>query len=120
MIFTGFQKNILTWLARLDIVIQASTMEAGFGLTVVEGMKLGKAVVATESCREIIEHLKTGVLYATGEATTQIQELRRALEMVATDPLLREKLGSSAKDFACQKFSIAAMMDSIEGVYDTL
>jgi glycosyltransferase involved in cell wall biosynthesis len=114
VIFTGFHRDVNPLMSRLDIVIQASTSELGFGLTVVEGMKLGKTVVVTESCREIVDPMRTGMLYPAAS----VSELTKSLKAATENRSLRETIGRNARESIRELFSIKRMMHSIESVYD--
>lgn len=67
-----------------------------------EGMAMGKAVVASDigGHREMIEHGKTGLLFAAGN----VSALCEALRIVLDDRELRGKLASQASDSA-RKYS---------------
>ncbi|MDM8247287.1 glycosyltransferase [Lacrimispora saccharolytica] len=63
VITTGMKKNPYPYIRQADLYVQPSRFEA-FGLTILEAMILGKAVVATSSmgASEIIDDGKTGLL----------------------------------------------------------
>ena len=63
--FVDHQVDVHPWMDAMDIVVNASEKEP-FGLVLVEAMALGKVVIAPDSGGPaiIVEHGKTGLLYA--------------------------------------------------------
>jgi len=68
--FAGHQDNPALWMQAFDIVVHASTSFEPFGMVVIEGMALGKGVVATRSGgpEEIIEDGVNGLLVQPNDA----------------------------------------------------
>jgi glycosyltransferase involved in cell wall biosynthesis len=93
--FTGFREDIPEVLARLDVLVHASTIPEPFGQVVVEGMAAGLPVVASDGGgpAEIITDAVDGVLSPPGD----IEELAAALRRLADDPALRVRLGRQAR-----------------------
>lgn len=94
------------------------TDREGLGISVLEGMALERAVIATdaEGIREIIEHEQDGYLYAAGEADQLAQIMAK---------LLRERphaaeIGSRAREKVRRKFGHAAMAQSYLALYRSL
>ena len=67
--FTGFQRNMPEVIARLDLVVHASTIPEPFGQVVVQGMAAAKPVIATEGGgpSEILRDGVTGYLVPRGD-----------------------------------------------------
>jgi glycosyltransferase involved in cell wall biosynthesis len=113
--FTGHCTNVMDWLAAMDIVVNASFGEP-FGMTIVEAMALGKAVVATRvgGPLEIVTDGVDGLLVPPGDAAA----LAAALSRLA-DAGLRRRLGSAAREratvYALPRF-VAEVNDALREV----
>lgn len=92
--FVGYVPDPRALLERADIVLHASTLPEPFGLVVVEGMALGKPVVASDrgGPAEIVTE-GTGLLFDPREPEQLVGHLTRLVE----DPALRERLGRAAR-----------------------
>ncbi len=97
--FTGQVPHsaVRTYLALCDCMVVPYAHSDGYfsPLKLVEAMSAGKAVVAsaTGPCRRVIRDQETGLLATPGEA----ESLERALERVASDVTLRDRLGRAAR-----------------------
>jgi glycosyltransferase involved in cell wall biosynthesis len=93
--FTGFREDVGAELARLDIVVHASTIPEPFGQVVVEGMALGVPVVAADAGgpAEVIDDGVTGLLYRMGD----VDALTGALRRLGGDAQLRRELAMAAQ-----------------------
>jgi glycosyltransferase involved in cell wall biosynthesis len=92
---TGFRENVADELARLDVLVHASTEPEPFGQVVVEGMAAGLPVVAAAAGgpAEVIEDGVDGLLYPPGDARALAKTLRR----LADDVPLRRRLGEAGR-----------------------
>jgi glycosyltransferase involved in cell wall biosynthesis len=92
--FVPFQHDAAPVYRSLDVVVHASTLPEPFGLSVVEAMACGRAVVASDAggVREIVEPGRTGLLHQPGDATG----LALRLQELASDAGLRARLGAAA------------------------
>ena len=99
-----------------DIVLHASTMPEPFGLVVVEGMALGRAVVAAGIGGPVeIVTPESGVLFDP----TRPEALSTVLESLATDPEKRRQLGEGGRRRA-EYFSLKRNVDSLQSLYLSL
>jgi glycosyltransferase involved in cell wall biosynthesis len=101
-------KNAL--FARAIALLHLNTIPERFGLVLAEANAAGVPVVAMDlgSCREVIEHGRTGFLVRNaGEAAERLQSLSEIDSSVC-----RERVQ--------QRFSIEAMVESYERVYQTI
>jgi glycosyltransferase involved in cell wall biosynthesis len=112
--FTGWLDCVAPLFAALDLYVSASRTES-FGLTIVEAMALGLAVVATatEGAREIISPDESGVLVPIGDAEALAAAVLRLLE----DEHERERIGRHARERARTRFGLERMVDETERVY---
>jgi glycosyltransferase involved in cell wall biosynthesis len=80
-------------LARADVVLNCSVSEGGMANSVLEGLALGRAVLAADipGNRALVEDGVTGVLFGTDA------ELEAAALRLAGDPALRARLGAAGR-----------------------
>lgn len=95
--FLGYVADPRALLAEADVVLHASTVPEPFGLVVVEGMALGKPVVASErgGPAEIVSE-GSGLLFDPRDPKALAAHLTRLVE----DPALRARLGRAARERA--------------------
>jgi glycosyltransferase involved in cell wall biosynthesis len=111
--FLGQRSDVPQCMALMDIVVNASHGEP-FGMTIIEAMALGKAVVAprAEGPLEIVTHDIDGVLFDPGSTGG----LRQILESLLVDSAYRARLGAAASQRA-QQFGIPQF---VAGVTDAV
>jgi glycosyltransferase involved in cell wall biosynthesis len=100
--FIGFQQRPELIYPALDVVVHASTRPEPFGLTIVEAMACGCAVIATRAggAAEIIDDGYN----ALGVPPGDIPALMRALRALLSDTTLRARLGAQARQAALLRF----------------
>jgi mannosyltransferase len=105
------------WYRRLTIYAFTSRNE-GFGLTLIEAMSVGAALVATRAgAAEIaVEDGITGSLVPTGDA----KALADALEPLMRDPEAARAMGARGRERVLEKFSLDAEARNIAAVYRRL
>ncbi|MDB5564079.1 MAG: lipopolysaccharide biosynthesis protein [Tardiphaga sp.] len=110
-------EDVQRWYQRLTVYAFTSRNE-GFGLTLIEAMSVGAALVATRAgAAEIaIENGITGVLVPTDDADA----LAKALEPLLRDPAAAAAMGERARQRVLDKFSLDAEANGIAAVYRTL
>ncbi len=115
--FRGFRDDVGAELARLDVVVHASTIPEPFGQVVVEGMAAGLAVVAAVpgGPAELVDDGVNGLLYPAGDAVA----LSRALRTLAADRDLRTRLGHAARERA-RDFSAERVGAEMRSLYDAV
>ena len=94
IIFQDFTSEPQQLMQLCDCVILASGQET-FGLVLPEAMRAGVAVIGSNSggVPEIIDHKKTGLLFETKNANS----LYQAIQMLYTNPELRNNLATNGK-----------------------
>ena len=112
----GWRQDIPELLALSSVVVLPSLAES-FGYAVLEGMSLGRPVVATAvgGVPEIIEHERTGLLVAPADSGA----LSVAVARVLTDRDLAARLGAAGRKRAAQ-FGFESMIKGYEAVYANL
>ncbi len=113
--FTGAVDDIRIPLALMDLFIFTSRWPEGFGLTLVEAMAAGKAVVATYAgaVPEVIEHNVNGWLVPSEDPTAMAEGITRLLDNRAAAAVL----GVHAQATVRERFSLDRMADEVEAVY---
>ncbi|MDX1467071.1 MAG: glycosyltransferase family 4 protein [Halomonas sp.] len=111
--FVGFRRDLPRLFEAMDIVCVPSRNEA-FGLTVIEAMAAGKAVVGSDSgaLPELIEPA-TGRLAAPDDPAAW----GRALAELADDAVLREALGEAARRRVERDFTLERHVTGLVAAY---
>jgi mannosyltransferase len=107
-------EEVQRWYRRLTIYAFTSRNE-GFGLTLIEAMAAGCALVASRAgaAERVVEDGVTGVLTPPGD----VEALVGALEPLMRDPALATAMGERARARVLEKFSLEAEADGIANVY---
>src|SRR3981081_1479285 len=110
-------EDVQRWYQRLTIYAFTSRNE-GFGLTLIEAMSVGAALVALRAgaAELVVEDGVTGVLTPPGDADALVA----ALEPLMRDPALAIAMGVRAQTRVLTKFSLDAEAAGIAGVYRAL
>jgi mannosyltransferase len=110
-------EEVPLWYQRISIYVFASRVE-GFGLTMLEAMAAGDAVVATRAgaAEMIIADGDDGVLAPVGDADA----LAAALEPLMRDPERIEAMGRRAREKVVARFSRDREADEISAVYQRI
>lgn len=113
--FFGWVEDAEAAAADFDVQVVCSRAEP-FGLATLEGMARGRAVVATAAggSPEIIRDGVDGLLVPPDDPDA----LARSLDRLLGDPGLRRRLGEAARRRVAERFSLAAMLDRVEAVYE--
>ena len=118
IIFAGFVREVSQLMASCQVVVNCSITPEPFGLTVVEAMSLGVAVVAPRAGGpgEVITDGKDGLLFQENSS----DDLCAKLRLLATSVELREKLGLAARQKVREQYGITRMVRELEAEYDGL
>jgi mannosyltransferase len=105
------------WYRRLTIYAFTSRNE-GFGLTLLEAMASGAALIASRAgaAELVVEDGATGVLTPPGD----VDALVAAIDPLMRNPALAVAIGKRARNRVVEKFNLDAEADKIAGVYRTL
>ncbi|HET8948563.1 MAG TPA: glycosyltransferase, partial [Candidatus Polarisedimenticolia bacterium] len=117
VLFAGFRDDLPDLYAALDLFALASISGEGSPAVLKEAMAAGVPVVATslDGVEEIIEDARHGLLTPPGDTAA----MARALERLAADPSLRDRLSDAGRRRAAE-FSIERMVEKTEAVYASL
>ena len=107
-------EDVPRWYQRLTIYAFTSRNE-GFGLTLIEAMSVGAALVASRAgaAELVVENGVTGVLTPPGD----VDALVAALEPLLADPASCTAMGTRARARVLEKFSLDAEAGRIAEVY---
>ena len=110
-------EEVQRWYRRLTIYAFTSRNE-GFGLTLIEAMSSGAALVASRAgaAEAVVEDGVTGMLTPPGD----VDALAAALEPLMRDPDSATAMGERARARVLEKFSLDAEANAIAAVYRTL
>jgi glycosyltransferase involved in cell wall biosynthesis len=114
--FLGWRDDIDEIMPIFDIFVLPSLNE-GMGRVLVEAMAAGKPVIASRAggIPDLVKHEKTGLLVPPGD----VPALADAILRLVNDPDERRRMGETGR-FFCRRFSLKAMIDKIDNLYDEL
>lgn len=114
--FIDFQAETSGVYKALDVVVHASTRPEPFGLMIIEAMASGKPVVVTQA-GGAAELFSPGV-DALGFPLGDELALATAIERLASDTILRRKLGENARRTAETRFDRARLGPQLLDAYN--
>ena len=116
VIFLGYRKDIVECINSFDFLVSSSLFE-GLALNVIETFMNGKTMVATNipGINEVV-NAENGILVPAKDANA----MAKAIEKMATDPSLREKLANQAKEDYENKFSYPLFLENYRELYREL
>jgi glycosyltransferase involved in cell wall biosynthesis len=116
--FTGFRTDVPELMSKLDVLVHASTTGEPFGQVVIEGMALGKPVVATRGggVPEIVDHPRTGFLVPMGNAP----EMAAAIMALLEDPVRSAEMGRAGRDRVARFFNVDRTAAEVQALYDRI
>ena len=113
--FTGYRSDVSSIVNALDVLVHTSVTPEPMGRVILEGMALGKPVIATDhgGPREIIEQGRSGFLVAPGDP----QALADLLDRVIVSPDVRATVGREAIARVSEHFSVTEYARRVQEVY---
>jgi mannosyltransferase len=117
ILFLGEVPDIRAWYRRVSLYVAPSRNE-GFGLTPLEAMASGAAVVASDAgaYAELVEDGVTGSVVPAGDGT----ELTAALRLWMSDPARVAEASRTARERVARKFPLVREAEEIRRVYERL
>jgi len=108
----GYVADRSTIYDAIDVCVVPSRVEEAFGLVAVEAAMYGIPVIASKrgGLEEIVEDGRTGFLVAAKNP----EELAGRIELLATNPELRARLGKAGSERAREFFTTDSMVSAIE------
>jgi len=94
----------------IDLLVFPSTSIEGFGLVILEAMKYGIPVIASDLIKQnsLIDDFKTGIYFKNGDST----ELATKLKLLIEDENLRQSISANAKEMIKLNYNLD---DTISG-----
>ncbi len=116
--FTGYRSDATSIISNLDVVVHASIDPEPFGRVIVEGMALGKPVIATNmgGPTELIKSGDTGILVPPNDPI----QLADAIDQLLSNRAKALEIGSRAHRAARERFGIRENVGKTEALYETL
>jgi glycosyltransferase involved in cell wall biosynthesis len=117
LIFTGFRDDIKKILQSIDVLVMPSLLE-GLPMILLEAMAMGKPIIATdiEGIKDVLENVRTGLLVPPKDP--------KALADAIVDLLIHRgkayQMGNKARTVVNEQFSVDAMVEKVEEVYQEL
>lgn len=110
-------EDIARWMGAMDIVVHASLRE-GLARALPQALIAGRPVVSydVDGAREVVISDETGYLVPP----KSVVEMAEALVRLASDPGLRERLGSEGRRRFTDVFRHERMAAQVRGLYDKL
>jgi glycosyltransferase involved in cell wall biosynthesis len=110
----GRVEDVPGFLRQLDLFVLSSDSEQHPN-ALNEAMACGLACVATNvGCvSELLDEGRCGRIVLPGDADAMVSAMRELLQ----DPTLRQMLGQTARQRACDHYSLSAMLDAYEQLY---
>jgi glycosyltransferase involved in cell wall biosynthesis len=115
---TGFRRDVADVMNALDVIVHTSVRAEPFGRVILEGMFLGKPVVASAAggVPELIDEGHTGFLVPPREPQPLADRLIRLLR----DGELRRSIGTQAQAWARDKFALERHVAAMTTLYETI
>lgn len=117
IVFTGWRPDALHIVSLMNILIHPSLSE-GFGRAVLEGMALGKPVIASKvgGLREIIQDGENGFLVKPGDP----QMIAEKLRLLLRNKNLRDNLGKAARNTVFAEYLIQDKIAELEEIWSDM
>ena len=118
VIFIGFRKEVRDLIRAVDILVLPSIKPEPFGRVVLEGMALGRPVIATDmgGPREIIEDNISGFLVRPEDPVALAEKIAYLLDR----PELRRQVGRAAEKRVESAFALEDTVANTELLYATI
>jgi L-malate glycosyltransferase len=112
--FHGFQRDVLDWIAHLDILLIPSLHE-GLPYTLLEAMSLGVTAIVSRvgGLAEVLCHRETGLLVDRGDA----DEIAAAVAGLVGNPEMWRRLGAAGAREQREHYTLEKMVDEYRQVY---
>jgi L-malate glycosyltransferase len=116
--FVGYREDVRESIAAADVLI-SSAKEEGLGVALLEGMSMGKPVVAVPvgGILEIVREGETGWLADVRSADALARAMTQSIASGAEE---RSRRGARARQRTVDNFSVASMRSAYESVYKSL
>lgn len=116
VIFTGHVVDMPTVYNGLDVVVSASTSPEPLGTMIIECLTMARPLVAPQhgGAVEMVDHEHTGLLFLPNDATDLAAKIKRFYDSA----VLREILGTAAREKALATFAVEEHARHVQKIYD--
>ncbi len=116
-LFVGYQRDVASYYAFFDTLVLASANE-GTPVVAIEALAAGRPVVATRvgGLPDVVTEGQDGFLVDPGD----VQALADALEPLARDAALRERLGAAGRARVIPRYRVSRLIDDVDALYREL
>lgn len=116
-VFTGWRSDAVKIIALFDVLV-APSLNEGMGKVLVEGMALGKPIVASSvgGITDLVNNGNNGLLVAPRDSDA----LGEAVLKLLRDKNLAKELGENGKANVCPEYDLFVMVRQIEDLYESL
>jgi len=116
--FTGFREDISQIITDLNIIVHTSIKPDPLPTIIIEGMALGKPVIATDvgGVRELITPNLNGLIIPPKDS----QKLSQAILKMLSNPKLIKKMGKEGMMIADKKFAPIQNIRKINDIYQNI
>ena len=115
--FPGLKTNVKPYFSAMDIFMMSSSFE-GLPIALLEAMSMECAIVSTDAggIKEVIRNGEDGLTCKVEEWT----KLSGLCQVLINDSENLSKYKKAARERAVNSFSLKRMVDSLEGIYESL
>lgn len=115
LVFTGYRNDIPAMMKFMDVVVHASNSPEPFGMVIIEGMAMGRPVVATNGggTRDILIHGWNGYLVEMGDG----QGLGAAVVRLLRRPDMARTMGRHGRQHVESVFSAQRYANQMEKIF---
>lgn len=116
VVFTGHVTEMAAAYNALDVVVSASTSPEPLGTMIIEAMTMARPIVAPNhgGALEMIEDLRTGLLFEAGDAA----DLSKKIAVLHGNRAMGATLARQARAQALQTFAVREHVQRVQDVYD--
>lgn len=118
IVFTGFREDVPALMNMMEVVVHASIQPEPFGMVLIEGMALGKPVIATKAGGplDIVDNGESGFLADIGD----YMEMGKKITMLLKNPDLSKEMGNNARERVVKYFCKEKHARAVEDIYENL
>ena len=111
----GHRDDVDRLLAQADVVALPTSYGEGIPRILIEAAAAGLPLVATDvpGCREVVRADDNGILVPEHDS----KALAAALERLALDPAMRERMGARSREIACSEFAEDRVLAATMAIY---
>lgn len=116
VVFTGYQKDVASYMNAMDVVVHASILPEPFGRVLIEAMALSKPLVAARdgAVTEIIVEGESGLTFSPGDDA----DLARQVERLLGDAAFSNRIANAGRRRVEEEFDIRQNVARTQSLYE--